>query len=96
MSNYKKLTAAALAAFAIASFVGSGPAVASADCNGSWHVTGGRRGYDPATGNVRQAQCYYLPTVSNGRVTGLEFKQNFRWAPVAGASVGGVKPPRYR
>jgi hypothetical protein len=94
MSNNKKLTAAALAAFAIAISFGSGPAAASY-CDGSWHGTG-RRGYDPNTGSVRQAQCYYLPTVSNGRVTGLEFKQNLRWVkPVGGASVGGAKP-RYR
>ena len=72
MSNYKKLTAAALATIAIAISLGSSPA-AAATCDGSWH-SGGARGYDPATGKVRQAQCYYLPTVSNGRVTGLEFK----------------------
>jgi hypothetical protein len=95
MSNNKKLTAAALAAFAIASTLGAGPA-AAAVCDGSWHG-GGARSYDPRTGDVRQAQCYYLPTVSNGRVTGLEFKQNFRWVkPLGGAVIGGAQPPRYR
>ena len=79
MSNYKKLTAAALAAFAIAISFGSSPAAART-CDGSWQTIGGR-GY-PTT--LIQTQCYYLPTVSNGRVTGLELKQNTRWVPANG------------
>jgi hypothetical protein len=89
MSNNKKLTAAALAAFAIAISFSSGPA-AAATCDGSWQPVRGR------WGAVVSSQCYYLPTVSNGRVTGLEFKQNVRRAqPVGGAVVGGAQP-RYR
>ena len=76
MSNYKKLTAAALAAFAIASSLVSGSA-AAAGCDGSWQPLRARNGA------VLSRQCYFLPTVSNGRVTGLEFKQNFRWTGVA-------------
>jgi hypothetical protein len=72
MSNYKKLTAAALATFAIAISLGSGPAAAA--CDGSWQRDRG------AWGAVLYKQCYYLPTVSNGRVTGLELKQNFQWS----------------
>jgi len=91
MSKNKKLTAAALAAFAIAVSLGSSPA-ASATCDGSWQSppSGVRNGQH------LQVQCYYLPTVSNGRVAGLEFKQNLRWVPIRGAVVGGVQPPRYR
>jgi hypothetical protein len=76
MSNYKKLTAAALAAFAVAISFGSSPAAART-CNGSWQTIGGRG--NPTM--LIQTQCYYLPTVSNGRVTGLELKQNTRWVP---------------
>jgi hypothetical protein len=36
----------------------------AADCNRSEQVAGWRMG--------RTVQCYYLPTVSNGRVTGLQ------------------------
>jgi hypothetical protein len=91
MSNYKKLTAAALAAFAIAISLGSSPA-AAATCDGSWQTphVGIRNGH------YLQTQCYYLPTVSNGRVTGLEYKQNLRWVPIRGAAIGTGQPPRYR
>ena len=70
MSNHKKLTAAALAAFAIAISFGSSPAAAA--CDGTWYA---HRGWG---GPLVSQQCYYLPTVSNGRVTGLELKRNYR------------------
>jgi hypothetical protein len=73
MSIRSKLTAVALAALATGSVfaLGSGKA-AAAVCNGTWQQAPG-----VVSQNV-QMQCYYLPTVSNGRVTGLTYQQNFR------------------
>jgi hypothetical protein len=63
---------------------GSGAADA-ATCDGSWSRDGRRL----------EKQCYYLPTVSNGRVTGLQLEQNYRQykpVPHPGAVIGGVVP----
>jgi hypothetical protein len=66
MSNFTKLTALTFAAFVSAISFGSGAANA-ATCDGSW-----------ARGGRGEMQCYYLPTVSNGRVTGLQLERNYR------------------
>jgi hypothetical protein len=61
MSIKLNLVAAAFA-LAAASLSGQGTALAGQACNGTWHqYLGGHYYY----------QCYYLPTVANGRVTGL-------------------------
>ena len=50
-------------------------------CDGGWQQAGPRI----------QKQCYYLPTISNGRVTGLELKTNYRLnPPQPGAIIGGA------
>jgi hypothetical protein len=67
MSNFTKPTALTFAAFITVMSLGSGAADA-ATCDGSWARNG--RGLE--------RQCYYLPTVSNGRVTGLQLEQNYR------------------
>ncbi len=67
MSNLTKLTVLTFAALASAISLGSSPASASG-CDGTWMYSRGHR----------QVQCYYLPTVSNGRVTGLERHENTR------------------
>jgi hypothetical protein len=79
MSIRSKLSAVALAGLATGSVfaLGSGEA-AAAVCNGTWQTIHSSAGV--------QLQCYYLPTVSNGRVTGLAYKQNVR--PIPGASIG--------
>jgi hypothetical protein len=65
MSSTIKFAAAALVAGLAASF-GSGQAAAGQTCDGTVrHYPGG------------VVQCYYLPTVSNGRVTGLQEHINF-------------------
>jgi len=65
MSITIKFAAAAFVAGLAASF-GSGPAAAEQTCDGTVrHYPGG------------VVQCYYLPTVSNGRVTGLQEHINF-------------------
>ena len=87
MSNFTKLTALTFAAFVAAISFGSGAADA-ATCNGSWARDGVRL----------EKQCYYLPTVSNGRVTGVQLEQNYRlYQPKMqpGAVIGGVVPHGY-
>ena len=78
----RTLNAAALAALAISSAIALSASPASADtCDGTWQQSGLRV----------QKQCYYLPTVSNGRVTGVELKTNYRLnPPKPGAIVGGA------
>jgi hypothetical protein len=63
------LKAAALA-LGVASLFGAGPASAAV-CNGTVQPTHMGRTY----------QCYYLPTVSNGRVTGLQKEVNYGGTP---------------
>jgi len=84
MSNSTKLTALTFAAFISVISFGSGAADA-ATCDGSWARDGHRF----------EKQCYYLPTISNGRVTGLQLEQNYRpYQPQMhpGAVIGGVVP----
>ena len=83
MTKSTKLTALTFAALAFAlSF--AAPASA-ATCDGTWVRTAGHR---------LEKQCYYLPTISNGRVTGLELKTNYRQPkPAPGAIIGGSYPP---
>lgn len=84
MSNFTKLTALTFAAFVSAISFGFGAANA-ATCDGSWSRDGHRL----------EKQCYYLPTVSNGRVTGVQLEQNYRqYQPHAqpGAVIGPVVP----
>ena len=79
-------------ALGVASLFGAGPANA-AGCDGS--VQQQRNG--------RTIQCYYLPTVSNGRVDGLQQHVNHGgtyvspWGPGAtigrGGGGGGYYPP---
>jgi hypothetical protein len=81
MSSTIKFAAAALLAGLAASF-GSGPAAAGQSCDGTVQLYPG--------GVV---QCYYLPTVSNGRVTGLQEHINFSLnrgnSTPRGAIIGG-------
>lgn len=83
MTNFN---AAALAFAVLASGLSFGSASANAAaCDGTWARSYGHR---------LEKQCYYLPTVSNGRVTGLELKTNYRLPqPAPGAVIGGVVPP---
>ena len=77
------LTVLTFAALASAISLGSGPASASG-CDGTWMYSR----------NHRQVQCYYLPTVSNGRVTGLVRYDNTRDPPGRpGAIIGNTYPP---
>jgi len=77
MTNLTKFAALSLAAVASAlSF--SAPANAAL-CDGTWRTVG-----------TQKMQCYYLPTVTNGRVSGLNFHRNF--APLGGPVV--VPPPK--
>ena len=80
MSIKLTLVTAALA-LAVASLSAQDAAVAGSWCNGQWHRNA--RGMD---------QCYYLPTVSGGRVTGLQQHVNFRPFGRGGAVIGGVSP----
>ena len=58
--------ATAAIAIALASLSTQGSAVARANCNGTvYHYA------------HTSWQCYYLPTVANGRVTGLQRHINF-------------------
>jgi hypothetical protein len=70
---------AATLAIAAASLFGAG--AANAACDGS--IQTGFHG--------RTTQCYYLPTVSNGRVTGLQKEVVFRGYtnPYGGGQSGG-------
>jgi hypothetical protein len=79
MAKFTKLTALTFAAFISVISFGSGAADA-ATCDGGWAHSG--RGL--------QRQCYYLPTISNGRVTGLQLEVNYRRQP--GAVIGGPVP----
>ena len=82
LKNPKLNLATAAFAVAAASLFAQGSAVAAPYCNGQWHHTG--RG---------MTQCYYLPTVSDGRVTGLQAHVNRRWS--GGAVIGGGGNCRY-
>ena len=61
-------------ALGIASISGSNAAHAQQICDNTWHHAGGI--VSPA-GPI-STKCYYLPTVSNGRVTGLQKQVQFR------------------
>jgi hypothetical protein len=75
----------ATAAFVVAVASLSAQDAAFADmCNGQW--------FRNSRGMV---QCYYLPTVSDGRVTGLQVHVNNRPWNRGGAAVGGVSPHRW-
>ena len=65
--NFK---AAALLAFGVATLLSGGQAQAET-CDGS--VQPGFHG--------RTRQCYYLPTVNNGRVTGVQKQVNYGGTP---------------
>jgi uncharacterized membrane protein len=78
MINLTKPAALTFAVFAAALSFGAGSASA-ATCDGTWSRAHGHR---------LEKQCYYLPTVSNGRVTGLELKTNYRNAQTPGAAWG--------
>jgi hypothetical protein len=81
MTNLKP-AALTFAVLAAALSFGSASADA-ATCDGTWTRSYGHR---------LEKQCYYLPTVSNGRVTGLELKTNYRLPqPTPGAIIG--RPP---
>lgn len=88
MSNLTRLTALTIAILGAAMTIGASRADA-ATCDGTWARDGRRL----------EKQCYYLPTVSNGRVTGLELEQNYRQYqphPGPGAIIGGpVQRPVY-
>jgi hypothetical protein len=76
MSTKLNVVTAAFA-LAVASLSGGGSALA--ECNGQWLRI--HRG---------MMQCYFLPTVSGGRVTGLQEHMNIRRG--AGAVIGGASP----
>ena len=80
MSIKLRLASAALT-LVLASLSAQGSAVAQSYCNGQWVAK-------PSVGTFR---CYYLPTVSGGRVTGLDRK--FDWGP--GGAVIGQRNCRY-
>jgi hypothetical protein len=65
--------AAATLAFGVATLLGAGPANAACDGTVMRTYTG------------RTTQCYYLPTVNDGRVTGLQLQVNH----------GGAYPNHY-
>jgi hypothetical protein len=84
MTNLTKPAALTFAVLASVLSFGATSASAAA-CDGTWTRSYGHR---------LEKQCYYLPTVSNGRVTGLELKENYRLPrPTPGATIGGVIPP---
>jgi len=83
---------AAMLALGVASLFSAGQAIA-ADCRGSERIAAWRMG--------RSVQCYYLPTVSNGRVTGLQREvsyggRNRPYGGSAGATIGGSPYPHGR
>ena len=83
MSNLTKLTALTFAALASAISLGPSPASASG-CDGTWMYSR----------NHRQVQCYFLPTVSNGRVPGLALNVHTRDpGQRPGAIIGNGHPP---
>ena len=59
--------ATAAFALAVASLSAQGSAVAQSRCDGQWHTF---------YRSTRTFQCYYLPTVAGGRVTGLQQHMN--------------------
>jgi hypothetical protein len=82
MSIRTKLGALALAALTtgFALSLGSGPAAATATCgDGKWH----------RAGSQGQSKCYYLPTVSNGRVTGVAQTYEWRKTPTTPGGIAG-------
>jgi hypothetical protein len=85
MSNLTRLTALTIAVLGAAMTIGASQADA-ATCDGSWARDGRRL----------EKQCYYLPTVANGRVTGVTLEQNYRHydpKPGPGAIIGGSVGP---
>jgi hypothetical protein len=85
----KSIITATAFAVGLASLLAQGSAMAGPVCNGS--VQKLERG---------TTQCYYLPTVANGRVTGLEKHENFKvnhYVPnhAAPHQAGGPMPCRF-
>ena len=78
MTTVTKFAALSLAALVSALTLGVAPAKAEL-CDGSWRTVG-----------TQKMQCYYLPTVTNGSVSGLSLHRNF--APLGGPVV--VPPNR--
>ena len=81
-----KASFAIAAAVIVASLFGAGQASA-AECDGT--VQTGFHG--------RTTQCYYLPTVSNGRVTGLQKQVNYggTYTNPYGGQTGGATIGKY-
>jgi hypothetical protein len=77
MSIRINLVAAAVT-LGLATLSGQGAATAESWCNGAVHHVRGS-----------SVQCYYLPTVSNGRVTGLREQINWHSNRSAGGAVIG-------
>lgn len=82
MTKSTKLTALAFAV--LASALSFAVPASAETCDGSWVRSAGHR---------LEKQCYYLPTISNGRVTGLELKTNYRQLKPAPGAVIGAYPP---
>jgi hypothetical protein len=82
------LTKSAALTLAVLTSAFGAVSASAATCDGSWSRAHGHR---------LEKQCYYLPTVSNGRVTGLELKTNYRLPQTPGATIGGppVIAPRH-
>jgi hypothetical protein len=81
-----KVIIAAAFAVGFASLFGQGAATADPYCNGTVHRF--QRG---------TVQCYYLPTVANGRVTGVQERTNVKLdyygphnGPHYGPAIGGA------
>jgi hypothetical protein len=68
MSLKSKLAAASIGALVLAATTAAGSGFAAAACSGPPNVVI----VHEASGVTKTLRCYYLPTVSNGRVTGLE------------------------
>jgi hypothetical protein len=84
MSIKTKFTAATLGAFVLAAASAAGSGNAAAACSGPPHIVI----VNEAGGVTKTLRCYYLPTVSDGRVTGLEGH--------TGWITSQTPPPRYR
>jgi hypothetical protein len=84
MSIKTKLAAATLGALTVVAITAAGSGVAAAACSGPPNVVI----VHERDGVTKTLRCYYLPTVSNGRVTGLEGH--------AGWITSQTPPPRYR
>jgi hypothetical protein len=79
-----KLAAATLGALTVVAITAAGPGTAAAACSGPPHIVI----VNEAGGVTKTLRCYYLPTVSNGRVSGLEGH--------TGWITSQTPPPRYR